>query len=111
MPLSRFMDAFPSLDLPLPDSKVETRAMRTEQGLAVFFRVREDTELPPHSHGAQWGTVIEGQLELTIDGETTTYGPGDTYDIPPGVVHAVRVPAGSLIFDVFEEPDRYPLRG
>jgi len=24
-------------------------------------------EVPPHSHGAQWGVVVEGEMELTID--------------------------------------------
>ncbi|MEM1428194.1 MAG: cupin domain-containing protein [Pseudomonadota bacterium] len=110
MPLAQFIEGFPALDLPFPESKVETRAMRTEHGLAVFFKIKEDVELPPHAHGAQWGTVIEGQVELTIDGRATVYGPGDTYDIPAGTVHAVRVPGGSLLLDVFEEPDRYPLK-
>jgi len=90
---------------------VTTNAMRTGNGLAVFFSVHEDIELPPHSHKAQWGTVLAGRLDLTVDGTTTTYHPGDSYFIPSGVTHAVRVAAGSRLLDVFEEPDRYPLKG
>ncbi len=109
MPLPAFIASFPGIRLPFPDTKVSTSAMRTEHGLAVFFTVNEDVELPPHAHGAQWGTVIEGALELTMNGETRTYRPGESYDIPAGTVHAARVPAGSVIFDVFEENDRYTL--
>lgn len=110
MPLPAFIAAFPGIDLPLPEGRVETSAMRTDHGLAVFFTVREDIELPPHSHGAQWGTVIEGRLDLTMNGETRAYGPGESYDIPAGTVHSAKVHAGSLVFDVFEEADRYPLK-
>ncbi len=110
MPLPDFIAAFPSIDLPLPETMVTTNAMRTEHGLAVFFTIKEDTELPPHSHGAQWGTVIEGSITLTMNGETRTYGPGESYDIPAGTVHAVKVPGGSLLLDIFEENDRYALK-
>jgi quercetin dioxygenase-like cupin family protein len=53
--------------------------------------------------------VISGQLELTIDGKTVIYGPGDDYDIPSGAVHSVKVTAGTRAVDVFEESDRYGL--
>ncbi|MDU8910143.1 cupin domain-containing protein [Aestuariicoccus sp. MJ-SS9] len=110
MTLPDFIRAFPAIDLPLPESKVTTHAMRTDKGLAVFFCIHEDIELPEHSHGAQWGTVVEGSVTLTMNGETRTYGPGETYDIPAGTLHAVKVPAGSVLIDLFAEPDRYALK-
>ena len=66
--------------------------------------------LPPHSHGAQWGTVVEGQIEFTIGGVTKTYGPGDSYDIPAGVEHGAEITAGTRVIDVFEEADRYKVK-
>jgi quercetin dioxygenase-like cupin family protein len=110
MTLPDFIHAFPALDLPLPDSSVSSSALRTDDGLAVFFTFHEDVELPPHSHKAQWGTVIRGELELTRDGETRSFGPGESYFIPADVVHSARVAAGSVVLDVFEEADRYPIR-
>lgn len=110
MPISDFLKALPGVDLPLPDSKVTTNALRSPQGLTVIFTVQEDIELPPHSHGPQWGTVLKGQLILTMQGETRTFHPGESYDIPGGVEHAVKVPAGSVLLDIFAEPDRYTLK-
>lgn len=110
MSFSKFIDAFPALDIPIPESVVSTRAIASDAGLVAFFTFHEDFELPPHSHKGQWGTVIVGRLELTIEGVTTVYAPGDTYDIPSGTVHSVKVTAGTQALDVFEEGNRYPLK-
>ena len=53
----------------------------------------------------------KGEIELTIAGETRTCRPGDTWDIPTGTLHAAKLKAGARLMDVFEEPDRYPLKG
>jgi quercetin dioxygenase-like cupin family protein len=29
----------------------------------------KDTEVPPHSHNAQWGIVLEGEMEIIISGK------------------------------------------
>lgn len=105
-----FMRDLPALAIPFPDDVVSTNAVRTDKALVVYFTVHKDVELPEHKHGAQWGHMFHGSMELTIDGKTRTCGPGDSWDIPAGVLHAARIKAGSLLMDVFEEPDRYPLR-
>ena len=110
MKLPDFLMALPALDIPFPDDVVESRAVRSEDALLVFFIFHKDAELPPHSHGAHWGSVLQGEVQLTIDGVTTTYRQGDSYDLPAGVVHAVKVAAGTIALDTFEEPDRYALR-
>lgn len=110
MPLADFIRTLPGVQLALPDSKVTTNAMRSPQGLSIFFTVHEDIDLPPHSHGPQWGTVLKGQLTLTMNGKTRTYERGESYDIPGGVVHSAKVPAGSVLLDIFAEPDRYALK-
>lgn len=110
MPLPDFLSAFPALDLPFPEDVVRTSAARTEAGLVVFFTFVKDMVLPMHHHGAQWGSVIEGEIEFTIGGDTKIYGPGDSYFIPAGVEHGAKIKAGTLVVDIFEEPDRYPLK-
>jgi quercetin dioxygenase-like cupin family protein len=84
--------------------------VRSENALVVYFRVLKELDLPEHSHGAQWGHMFEGSMELTVDGVTRTCLPGDSWDIPAGTPHAANIKAGSLLMDVFEEPDRYPFR-
>lgn len=106
-----FITGLPSLDVPFPDDVVQTAVIRSDHGLAVFFTFLKDMELPLHSHGAQWGTVIEGEIKLTIGGDTRTYRPGDSYSIPAGVEHGAQIKAGARVIDVFEEADRYPIRG
>lgn len=106
-----FIQALPGLELPFGEDVVSARALRSDQELAVFFTFHRDTEIPPHSHGAQWGTVIAGEVALTIAGDTRICRPGDSYSIPAGVEHAVRVTAGTRAIDVFAEADRYALRG
>jgi quercetin dioxygenase-like cupin family protein len=108
--LPAFFNSMPALDVPFRESIVSTHAVRSDAGLAVFFRFHQDFSLPPHSHGHQWGTVIAGEVSLTIDGKTRRYRPGETYDIPAGVVHGVAVTAGTIALDVFAEANRYPLK-
>ena len=101
----------PAADLPIPAEALRTSVLASAQGQLVFFDVLTDIDLPPHSHKAQWGTVVEGEIELTIGGVTKRYRPGEPYFIPSGVVHSARAFAGSKIIEFFEEPNRYKLRG
>lgn len=107
MPYPEFITAFPSIDVPFPTDVVQTAVVRSDAGLVAFFTFLKDMELPMHSHGAQWGTVIEGEIEFTIDGETKIYNPGDSYTIPAGIEHGAKIKAGTRVIDVFEEADRY----
>lgn len=85
--------------------------MRTGQGLAVFFtylpRRRDAARAQPRT---QWGTVLAGQIALTRGGEGQLFRPGESCVIEADVVHSARVAAGSVVLDVFEEADRYPVR-
>ncbi|WP_299866778.1 cupin domain-containing protein [uncultured Hoeflea sp.] len=110
MPYPNFIQDQPSLDIPFPEDAVSTSAVRSDGALVVFLHVHKDVEIPEHQHGAQWGTVVRGGLELTVDGRTRQCVPGDSWDIPAGTPHAAKLKAGSLVIDVFEEPDRYPLK-
>jgi quercetin dioxygenase-like cupin family protein len=110
MPFPDFIMGLPAIDVPFPEDVVQTRAIRSDEGLCVFFTFLKEMELPPHSHGAQWGTVVEGEIIFTIGGDTRTYGPGDSYSIPAGVEHGARIAAGTRVIDVFSEPDRYPIK-
>lgn len=111
MPIADFMRRFPAIDLPVSDDIVSTNVIRSEAGLAVFFTFHKDFDLPAHAHKGQWGTVIQGQVDLTVEGQRHCYRPGESYTIPSGALHSARIAAGTVVLDVFEEPDRYPLRG
>ncbi|MBA2443370.1 MAG: cupin domain-containing protein [Rubrobacter sp.] len=104
-PFPSWMEKLPEVDTAF--AGLEGRIMASPHGQAVFFRAAEDCEVPPHSHGAQWGIVVTGRLELTVGGESGTYEPGETYSIAVGEEHSARFPAGTSVVDVFQDPDRY----
>lgn len=60
-------------------------------------------KLPAHSHPhEQAGTVISGQLQLTIAGKTRMLLPGDAYIIPGGIEHsAVSGDTPTRVIDIF----------
>lgn len=109
MELPDMITRLPEADLPYPSSALKTHVLQSSHGQLVFFQMLQDVEVPPHSHKAQWGTVLEGRVELTIGGDSRTYGPGDSYYIPSGVLHSAKAPAGAKVIDFFEE-DRYVLK-
>lgn len=111
MPFPDFIRAFPAADLPFPPEVVEAQAIGSGAGLVIFFTFHRDMTLPLHAHGAQWGTVIAGEITLTIGGDTRRYRPGDSYHIPEGVMHGATITAGTRVIDVFAEADRYPFKG
>lgn len=107
-PFAAWIRELPEVQTPFDG--LDGRLLSSPHGQAVFFRAVEDVEVPPHSHGAQWGIVVAGRLELTVGGETGIYEPGDTYDIGGGEEHSARLEAGSCVIDVFRDPDRYESR-
>lgn len=110
MAFPEFIQALPGLEIPFPEDVVQSRAVRSDDGLVVFFTFMKDMELPPHSHGPQWGVVVEGEIEFTIGGDTKIYRSGDSYTIGAGVEHSALIKAGTRVIDVFAEADRYPIR-
>ena len=103
---------FPELIRNLPEADINWPDLRgwligNESGLVVFFECDEPTQVGEHSHGAQFGIVLDGVLELTIEGELGVYRRGDTYFIPTGARHSGSLSAGFRAIDVFEEADRY----
>ncbi|MEC9469329.1 MAG: cupin domain-containing protein [Pseudomonadota bacterium] len=111
MQLPDFIRKFPALDVPFPEDVVRSYAVRSDAGLVVFFDFVKDLVLPPPSHLAPWGPGLSGEIAFTIAGETRTMGPGAVYDIPSGAEHSAIIKAGTKVIDVFEEPDRYPVKG
>lgn len=66
-------------------------------GVMVISELPPHGVAPRHTHPAdELSYVLEGAIELEIDGaEPVVYEAGETYHIPPGVVHAARNPSDS----------------
>jgi quercetin dioxygenase-like cupin family protein len=95
----------PEADIPLEGIKAYLSQSDTHQ--ILFMEFEKDVDLPEHSHAAQIGIVLEGKIELTIDGHKATYTKGERYYIPEGVLHSGKIYAGYADITFFDEPDRY----
>ena len=95
----------PEADIPLPGLKAYLSQADSHQ--IIFMQVDETVDVPEHAHEAQWGVVLAGQIELTLNGVTKTYKKGDNHFVPAGVKHSARVYAGYAAIEFFNQPDRY----
>ena len=67
-----------------------------------YFDITAGASLPEHAHPHEQVTsVIEGEFELTVDGESKTLGPGSVVIIPSNAKHSGRSITNSRIIDVF----------
>ena len=103
---------YPELIRNLPEADIDWPGLRgwllgNESGLVVFFECDKPTQVGEHAHSAQFGIILDGVLELTIEGKLEVYRRGDTYFVPAGARHSGNLSAGFRAIDVFEEADRY----
>jgi len=94
-------------DADIPFDGVNGKILQGENNQAVFFVIDAIGIVPEHSHGAQWGIVFEGEMDLTIDGKTKTYTKGDHYYVPAGVKHSANFKKRTQLMDFFEDKHRY----
>ncbi|MCL4246630.1 MAG: cupin domain-containing protein [Anaerolineae bacterium] len=85
---------------------VYRRTMATTASIMLCeFFLERDAVVPEHQHPhEQAGYIIYGKIEMTVDGQVRICQPGDTYQIPGGVTHSVRVLADTLLIEVFSPP-------
>jgi len=105
-------DAYPEMITALPRANIPFDGVRgwiaqSPARQVVFMDIQPIGSVTPPLHGEQWGVVVEGEMELTIGGETRRYGPGDSYFIPAGVEHSATFLTHVRVIDVFAEADRY----
>ena len=95
----------PEADIPLDG--VTAYLSQADSHQILFMQFDEDVDLPEHTHEAQMGIVLEGRIELTIDGETQLFSKGDRYYIPAGIRHSGQIYKGYADITFFDEPSRY----
>jgi quercetin dioxygenase-like cupin family protein len=96
----------------LPEADISTPGVRgwilsSEGRQVIFFDIEPIGTIAEHSHEEQWGIVVEGEVRLTVGGETRTYGRGDSYHIAAGVPHSATFLSRFRAIDVFANPNRY----
>lgn len=95
----------PEADIPFAGAKAYISQADNHQ--ILFMQFDEDVDLPEHAHAAQIGIVLEGKIELIIDGKKQCFTKGDRYYVPEGVKHSGKIYAGYADITFFNEPHRY----
>ena len=104
---------FPEVITRLPEADIHFEGIRAwivqgEKSQLVFFEMEPSAHVPEHSHDyPQWGIMIEGKMELVIDGKTRICMKGDEYVIPAQAKHYARFLSKSRVIDFFSEKSRY----
>jgi len=104
---------FPKIITSLPEADIGFKGVRGwiaqgENHQIVFFDIVPLGEISEHSHDSpQWGVVVEGVMELTVNKKTRLYKKGDEYYIPANIKHSAKFPTRFRAIDFFGERFRY----
>lgn len=86
---------------------VRHRVIWGERTMVVYAEIEPNVALPSHSHAVeeQMGMVLEGELEITLGGETRILKKGDSFVAPPNVEHRARTLGQPAVYlDIFSPP-------
>jgi len=82
------------------------KLIHTDNFTLSFVTIEANAELPEHAHiHEQITQIIEGELELTIDGITNVFKAGMIVIIPSNVKHSGKALTSCKVTDIF-----YPIR-
>ena len=69
------------------------------------FKFESNVTIPLHTHPhEQVGYLVDGQIEMTINGDKYKLSKGDSYCAPSNVPHGVYTLSPSVIVDTFYPP-------
>lgn len=91
----------------LPYEGLRGWIMQSESGQVFFNESDVKLVIPVHTHGDQWGIVMDGMTEITIGGVKNSLIKGDSYYIPANTPHSAVIYPGFKAVDCFAEKDRY----
>ncbi len=105
-------DFFPDIITNLPEADIPVEGLHAyllqgQNQQVVFMRFEKDAKIAEHSHEAQWGVILDDEIELIIGGKVYTFTRGDTYFIPKGVKHSAKIRKGYKDLTLFNQKDRY----
>jgi quercetin dioxygenase-like cupin family protein len=100
--------ALPPVEIPVDG--VTGYCLNDHEKQVVFFVFEEGVSFPDHSHCEQRGIIVSGEMVMEVDGTTNLYQTGDTYRVPEGVKHRTNFSKRTVLIDMSDAPDRYPVR-
>ena len=82
---------------------IKAHAVTAENMTVLHVQIEKGSLLPEHSHPhEQVVNVIEGELELVVEGVAHSLVPGKVMVLPSNIVHSGRAVTDCRIVDVFQ---------
>jgi quercetin dioxygenase-like cupin family protein len=110
---ARNVQGFPEVIKLLPEADIKFKGVKAwilqgKNHQLLFFEMDPSAQVPEHSHDyPQWGIMIEGEMELVINGKARICKKGDEYVIPARAKHYAKFLTKSRVMDLFSEKSRY----
>ena len=98
----------PEADIPLKGVKAFLSQGKSHQ--IIFMEFENDVDLPEHSHESQWEIVVEGKVDLVVEGHEKIYKKGERFFIPKGAKHSAKVYSGYSSIAYFNQKERYKIK-
>jgi mannose-6-phosphate isomerase-like protein (cupin superfamily) len=104
---------YPEVITRLPEAEIQFEGakgwiLQADMSQLIFFLFETNTNLPTHRHSyVQWGIVLDGAMELNIDGKLRVCRKGDEYVIPAGAFHSAKFLLRTRVIDYFSEKSRH----
>ena len=104
---------FPEVITCLPSAEIQVKGakawvLQSNTSQLMFFEFKQGTKVPEHKHDySQWGIVVDGKMELVVDGKPWMCKKGTEYLVPAGAKHFARFLAQTRVMDYFSERNRY----
>ena len=81
---------------------ITAHAVTADTVSVVHVNIEQGALLPEHAHhNEQVVNVIEGELELTVDGQNYSLMQGNVMVLEPNIVHSGRAVTACKVIDVF----------
>lgn len=103
---------FPEIITKLPLADIElagavAHLFQGEEQQMIFMYSQEAKEVLEHKHEALWGVVLDGEIELKVEGKKNIYSKGDTFFIPENVPHSAKITAGYKDITFINKKDKF----
>lgn len=104
---------YPRVITDLPEAIIQFKGIKAwvlqgERHQLGFFEMEPHTQVPEHSHDyPQWGIMLKGKMQLTINSKIYLIKKGDEYVIPAKAKHYATFLTKCRVIDFFYEKTRY----
>ncbi len=105
----KILQLLPGVDSPFPGMKGWLH--QGEKTQVVFWQAEEGCICEEHRHPYdEWGVVLSGYTEETVEGKKKIYYAGDCFSIPANAQHSAKMSKGYRAIDIFASPSHVKRR-